>query len=284
MSTLLAHGAAVPVDALAGAWSADALPLAAGVVGIALYAQAFRRLRRRGRPQYATPGHAALFLAGTAVLVLALVSPLDAVGENYLLSGHMLQHVLVGDLGPLLVLLGLRGPLTFFLLPAPVLRTLAALGPLRAALRFLLRPPVAFGLWVAVVAGWHVPPSYEAALHHGSVHDLEHLSFLVAGFLVWAQLVDPARRRELRAPSGRVLFALGLLAAGHVAVHPLLFGGGVVYSTYRNQGERLLGLSPLADQHWAGIVMTLEQVLTLGGLILVSLWPYLRQRPAATEA
>jgi putative membrane protein len=272
----LAHGEGAPAGEVWTTWDVAPIPVAAAVLALALFGQGFVRLRRRGRSDHARPSRAALFALGTGVLTLALVSPLDAVGENYLLSAHMLQHVLIGDVAPLLLVLALRGPLTFFLLPPRLLRVLAPIRPLRAALRFLLRPSVAFGVWVVVLAGWHLPSAYEYALAHRWAHDLEHASFVVAGCLVWAQLVDPARRAALSTPSGRVLFAGALFVTGHALVHPLLFGGGVAYETYAQADARLLGLSPLGDQHLAGAVMTADQLLTLGGCVLVLLWPHLR--------
>src|SRR3954447_18976494 len=202
-----AHGDRVPVSRLASAWEAAPLPIAGAVVALALFAQAFVRLRRRGRTDHAGWGRAVLYGAGVATITLALVSPLDAVGDEYLLFAHMGQHLMIGDVGPALVLLAIRGPLTFFLLPPPVLRAVAPIRPLRSFLTLLLRPKVAFCLWVAAMAAWHVPVSYDYAIAHPRVHDLEHLSFLVVGLLVWSQLIDPARRGALSVPSGRVLYA-----------------------------------------------------------------------------
>src|SRR5205085_5011911 len=108
----------------------------------ALFAQAFVRLRRRGRTDHAGFDRAILFALALAVGTLALLSPLDAVGERYLLSAHMLQHVSIGDAAPALALVELRGPLLFFLLPSAALGPLARLGPLRRALAWLLRPTV----------------------------------------------------------------------------------------------------------------------------------------------
>src|SRR3954453_19429315 len=175
----LARGDRVPVSRLSSAWEAEPLPIAGALVALALFAQAFVRLRRRGRIDHAGWGRAVLYVAGVAVITLALVSPLDAVGDDYLLFAHMGQHLLIGDVGPALVLLAIRGPLTFFLLPAAALRVLAPIRPLRAFLGFLLRPKIAFCLWVAAMAAWHVPVSYDYAIGHQRVHDLEHLSFLV---------------------------------------------------------------------------------------------------------
>jgi len=241
-----------------------ALALAAGM----LFAQGFVRLRRRGRSADAGWDHAALFVLALACGVLPLVSPLDGIADDYLLSAHMLEHVLIGDVAPALATLAVRGPLVFFLLPAAWLSALAGVGPLRSALGFLLRPKVAFVLWGATVAAWHLPAAYNFALAHETVHDLEHASFVVVGTLVWAQLVDPARRGELTA-AGRVLYAWGLFAVVHLTVHPFLLDGSTHYGPYAGQPDRLLGLSPLADQHWAAWVMTVEQLAAFGLLTAI---------------
>jgi len=110
------------------AWNADPLVVAGAAVAGMLYARGFVRLRRRGRPDLASPGRAALFAAGLAAVVLPLVSPLDALGDRSLLSAHMLEHVLVGDAGPALLVLAVRGPLllgqllcgVLFLSPSPL--------------------------------------------------------------------------------------------------------------------------------------------------------------------
>jgi cytochrome c oxidase assembly factor CtaG len=273
-----AHEDRVPVSQLGSAWEPAPIPLGLAVVGLALFGQAFVRLRRRGRSDHAPVSRLALFALAVAILTLALVSPLDAIGEDYLLWVHMTQHVLIGDVAPALFMLAVRGPLAFFLLPAPLLRPLARAAPLRALLHQLVRPSVSFGCWVAAVGAWHIPVSYDYALAHQWAHDLEHASFILVGCLVWAQLVDPARRGALATSSRRIYYAGALFVTGHLLVHPILFASGAVYRPYREQDERLLGLSPLADQHLAGLVMTVDQVLTLGTFVLVLLWPELRRK------
>jgi cytochrome c oxidase assembly factor CtaG len=162
--------------------------------------------------------------------------------------------------------------LTFFLLPAPVLRVVAATKWLRRTLGFVSRPKQSFVLWALTLAAWHVPAIYDAALRLTWLHDLEHASFLIAGLLVWAQLIDPARRRELDV-RGRALYAGALVATAHLFIHPVLFSDTALYSSYAAQPHRLLGISPLTDQHWAGFVMTLEQLATLGTFLLLLLRP-----------
>jgi cytochrome c oxidase assembly factor CtaG len=264
----LAHGDRVAREELADAWTAPPVPLAVAGVLALLFVQGLVRLRRRGRADYAGLGRAALFGSGLAIGVLAVVSPLDAVGEEYLLSGHMLQHVLVADLAPALIVCAIRGPLTFFLLPAGVLAPLARMHPLRTGLRALLRPAVAVAVWSVVIGAWHVPALYEATLDDQVLHDLEHALFVLAGVLVWTQLIDPAGHRRL-GRGGRIALAVYLLAAGQVLSELFLFAGRPLYPTYAAQDERLLGLTPLTDQHYAGAVMMVEQVLTLGVFLFV---------------
>jgi cytochrome c oxidase assembly factor CtaG len=261
-----AHGGAVPVDELQSAWRPDAAPIAAAAVALALYAQAWVRLRRRGRRDHADALRALLFVAGVGVIVGALVSPLDAIGEQYLLSAHMLQHVLIADAGPALVALGLRGPIAFFCLPPPVLRPLARLRPLRRAIAWLLRPTPGFAIWIAAIGLWHIPVAYDYVLTHRTAHDLEHVSFLVAGLLMWMQLVDPARRREL-GRAGRLALAGGLYLSGLALGDTLLFSFHPLYPSYVEAPARLFGLTPTTDQRLAGAVMMVEQTLTLGPLV-----------------
>lgn len=253
--------------AVAYTWTFAAGPVAVAAVAALLFAQGFVRLRRRA-PQHAPWTRAAVFALALAAGVLPLVSPLDGIADDYLLSAHMLEHVLIGDVAPMLAVVALRGPLVFFLLPQPVLRALAGVGTLRRALSFLLRPAVTFVVAVAAIAVWHVPRLYDYADGHANVHSLMHLCFVVAGTLVWTQLVDPARRRALT-DAGRILYAWGLFAALDLSTHVILLDDFAHYRPYAEQPVRLLGLSPVSDQHWAAAVMSVEQVLVFGALTFV---------------
>ena len=261
----------MPSAHLTATWETPPIVLIGAALALVLFVQAFVRLRRR-RAEHAPWTRALLFAAGLALLVVPLVSPLDHVGDEELLSAHMLQHVLIGDAAPALLVTAVRGPLLFFLLPPALLRPLAAFRPLRAFLSVLLRPLVSLGLWAVAMVAWHVPAAYDYAAAHPLVHDLEHLSFVVAGILAWTQLVDPARHGRLRRPQ-RVLFALA-----QPLVDALLFRSGAAYPRYAARPDRLFGLSPLTDQRFAGVVMMVEQLLTLGICVALLLRPYLQER------
>jgi putative membrane protein len=220
-----------------------------------------------------------LFVAAVALGTLPLVSPLDAVGDEYLISGHMLQHVLIGDAAPALALVALRGPLVLFLLPPFVLGPLARSRRVRGAFGFLLRPEVAIGLWALAIGLWHVPAAYDYTLSHQTVHDLEHLSFVIVGTLVWTLLIDPARRGDLRVTHRLALAGL-LFAFGTILSDVLIFSFHALYPAYAAQDERLWGLSAVRDQQLAGIVMVVEQLLTLGICGALLLRAYARERTA----
>ena len=251
------------VSQLASAWDTEPLVLAGTAAAAMLFTRAWIRLRRRGRTDRAGVGRLALFALGLAAVTLPLVSPLDAAADRISLSAHMLQHLLIGDAGPALLLLAVRGPLIAFMIPATAIRRLARRPGLHNAIGRLGRPGIAFGAWAAAVACWHVPAAYDAALSHPLLHDLEHLTFIAAGLLVWWQLVDPAGKSPLSVGE-RAAFAGGLFLAGQMLCFILLVSPTPLYAAYSAVPGRLFGLSPLADQQYAGLVMTAEQFLTLG--------------------
>jgi cytochrome c oxidase assembly factor CtaG len=244
-------------------WELDPVVLAGAAVTLALFARGWLRLRRRGRTDLAGAGHALLFFLGVAVATVALVSPLDGLGEERSLAAHMLQHVAVGDIAPALLVVALRGPLVFFVVPAAAARAVARHRVLRRGLGTLLQPRVAFAVWALALGLWHVPAAYDYALAHPLAHRLEHLSFVLGATLAWLQLVDPARRATLDR-AGRLGFAVCMFAATAVLSGVLLGSGTPLYPSYTDVSEPLFGLSPLRDQAVAGLVMLVESTLALG--------------------
>lgn len=274
-----AHGRPIPVSQLSTAWRLDPVVLALAALSLVLFTQAFVRLRRRGRTDHAPWTRVPLFVGAVALATLPIVSPLDAVGDQYLISAHMLQHVLIGDAALALALIALRGPLVLFLIPPFALRPLGRARPVRAGLGFLLRPWVAITAWVLAMGLWHLPPVYDYALTHRNVHNLEHLSFVVVAALVWSQLVDPARQGRLSVAQ-RLGFAGLLFVLGTVLADVLIFSFRPLYPAYATQPVRLFGISPLRDQQLAGLVMMGEQLLVLGLCAAVLLRALARRRPA----
>jgi putative membrane protein len=241
-------------------WTVDPLQLAPiAVVGLA-YAVRARTLARRGTP---VPGwRLALFAAGLGLLVLALASPLATVGEEELFSAHMLQHVVVGDLAPLLLLGGLTGPLL-----RPVLAFRAV-----ERLRVLANPLVALPIWTANLVLWHLPPLYEAAVEHGLVHAVEHASFFAAGVVVWLPVLETLPAPEWFGTGAKLGYVVVVRLVETVIGNVFIWTGRPFYDVYV-QPDEPWGIGALQDQGLAGAVMMAE-----GGLVtIVALaWLFLR--------
>jgi cytochrome c oxidase assembly factor CtaG len=140
----------------------------------------------------------------------------------------------------------------------------------RRVLAAVSRPTLAFGIWGANLAVWHVPRLYDAALRHPLLHDGEHLCWVLSGLVVWTLLVDPAGHARL-SPARRLVCAAALFAAGQLLTDVLVFSFTPLYPAYSGSH----GLSAVTDQQLAGVVMMVEQLLTLGTLAVV----LLRSRP-----
>jgi len=244
------------------------LPVVFAALAALLFVQAVVRLRGRGRSDLAGWDRVALFALGLGVTLFALVGPLDNLADNKLLSAHMAQHVLIGDLGPALMVTALRGPLLFFFVPAAILGPIARNTRVRSTLGWLLRPRVAFTLWAGNLAFWHIPYFYDLALEHQNLHDFEHLCWMLFGTLVWTLLVDPGSHKRLTV-GGRVALAAAMFAAGQILTDVLVFSFTPLYPYYHGA----YGLSALADQQVSGIVMMVEQLLTLGTCVALLLRP-----------
>jgi cytochrome c oxidase assembly factor CtaG len=243
-------------------WTLDPAPLAAMALGAAVYVRRFRSARREAGGRGAGPLHAAAFAAAILVLVAALVSPLDGLGEDYLFSAHMAQHILLGDIAPLLVLLSLSR-----VIMRPATRRLTAverrLGPLAHPVSFVL-------LWLALLYLWHVPALYDAAVRHAPVHALEHVSFFTAGVAVWWPLIQPVpmrRRLEGIAPFVYIFAAKAGLAA--LGIY-LTWSSALAYDYYGGV-PRIWGLTAVEDQNVGGAMMMVEQSVVLA-LVLVVLF------------
>lgn len=254
------------------AWSAPPAVLVPAALAASLFAQGWLRLRRRNRRDLADWRRAALFATGLTVVLAGLISPIHTIGESHLLWVHMVQHVLIGDLGIALMIFALRGPLLVFMLPPRLLGPIARDRDVRAILSFLLRPQVAFALWAINLALWHVPRFYIDAILHPWLHDLEHACWMLAGTLVWILLIDPGSHRRL-STGGRIALAVGMFAAGQALTDVLVFSFHPYYALYRGA----YGFSALTDQKLAGLVMMVEQLLVLGAFVFFVLRPRLRQ-------
>jgi putative membrane protein len=223
-----------------------------GLLGLAaVYAPEIHGAARRSwgrRPVRRSPCFAAAF----TLLIVALVSPLDALaGQSF--AAHMVQHLMLAfAIAPLFVLArldvaSLRALAR--LLPGGVRHRV--LPPVARRATAIARPPVAWTFFAAVLWLWHLPGPYEAALHHEAVHALEHASLLTAGFLFWYPVLAPGRRSRL-ATLASVGYVLSMALQGGALSALLVFSRVSWYSAYDRD---VFGMSPLESQQAGGAVM-----------------------------
>jgi putative membrane protein len=223
------------------------LQLAPAAVAAVLYARRCATLA--GTPRAVPRVRQWAFYGGVALIVAVLVSPLGALADE-LFWAHMVEHLVMADLGALLIVLGLTGPVL-----APILRI-----GLFHRLQVLAHPLVAFPLWAIDLYFWHVPGPHEAALHHDAAHALQHLCFIFFGANVWMCLFGPLPMPAWFGTAAKAGYILAVRLAGAVLANVLLFGGAEFYDAYA-AGERAHGIAPAADQVAAGSIMMVEESL-----------------------
>src|SRR3954454_3473822 len=192
-----------------------ALQLAPATVAGILYA--LRAHRLAGTPRAVPAWRRACFFGGLALIVVTLASLGGLADELFWV--HMAEHLLVGDIGTLLLVLGLTGPVL-----APVLRI-----RFFDRLRVLAHPLVAFPLWAIDLYLWHVPAVHEAALHHGALHALQHASFVLFGANMWMGLLGPLPKPAWFGNLARLVYIIAVRLAGALLGNVLVFGGNVFY-------------------------------------------------------
>jgi putative membrane protein len=254
-------------------WLPDPAVLAPLALLVFVYVRRFAAARRESGPRGASTLHALAFAGAIVALLAALVSPIDGLGEDYLFSAHMLQHVLLGDIAPLLLLLSLSR-----VMMRPATRRLVAIE--RALGRFA-HPLTGLIAWLVLMYLWHVPALYDAALEHPAVHLLEHVSFFTAGVAVWWPLVQPIpMRRPLKGLWP--LAYIGTAKFGLAALGLYLTWSGTAIFTYYEHVPRIWGLSPVEDQNVGGALMMVEQSLTFV-IVLVAVFVQMLARSEEEE-
>jgi putative membrane protein len=230
-----------------------------------LYGRRAHTLARQGRPVPAW--RQACLYAGFVTIGAALTGLGD--GSQELLTIHMIEHLLLGDVAALLIVLGLTGPLI-----APILRI-----GFFDRLRVLAHPLIAFPLWAVDLYVWHLPTFYEAALRHEGVHALEHAMFLGLGINMWMCLFGPLPMPRWFGNLAKLGYIVAVRLTGTVLGNVFLWSGTVFYPFYAH-GEAAWHVSRLADQSAAGAVMMVEEsILTLG----LFCWLFLRSAQQGEE-
>jgi len=236
----------------------DVLLLAPPVILAVLYARRVRTLRSSAHP---VPGWRQACFYGGLVTIAAALTALGSASEE-LLYVHMIEHLMLGDIASLLLVLGLTGPLL-----APVLKI-----RFFDRLRVLTHPLLAFPLWAVDLYVWHLPFLYQAALRHSGVHALQHIMFLTLGVNMWMCVLGPLPQPAWFGNLAKLIYLVAVRLTGTILGNVFLWSGTVFYPFYR-AGDAHFHISAIADQNLAGAIMMVEEsFLTLGLLC----WLFLR--------
>lgn len=187
------------------------------------------------------------WFAGVGVIFFSLNGPLHTLADESLFSAHMVQHLLLMLIMPPLLIAGVP---PWLIRKALERRWIFRMG------RVLTHPAVAFGVYNAVLIGWHLPRLYNAALESHALHIVQHGTFMAAAVMMWWPIVNPVEELQ-RLPEGPLLmvyiFAFGL-PAGILSAF-ITYADTVLYPWYGAAPRVFEGLGPIDDQRLGGVIM-----------------------------
>lgn len=201
--------------------------------------------------------------AAVGVVLLTLVSPINALADGYLFSAHMLQHIVLLLIVPALLLLSL---------PAG---TSLAVGP-----RLLRHPLVCWAAGVGAMWFWHEPMLCNAAVSSRPVHSLQTISLLVLGALFWRQILAPRQNERLSPPTAVVYLFAACFTCSVLGIIITLSPVAVcsIYSMPPPDHLPLLraiqdgwGITPERDQQIGGLLMWVPMCLVYFAAIVQQL-------------
>jgi putative membrane protein len=196
------------------------------------------------------------FLLGWLMLASALITPLHTLGDTYLLTAHMIQHLLLALIAPPLMLIGTPEWLFRPAVTLPYIKNITL--PIG---RFLTHPLVAFLLFNLTFSLWHVPRYYDAALRNEMLHALEHMMFFGTAVLTWWPIFSPMKELPRLPQGGQVLYLFIQSLPPTILGAIISFVDNPLYAKY-TEAPRVWGLDVMADQQLGGLTMWVP-----GGLI-----------------
>jgi putative membrane protein len=195
------------------------------------------------------------FGAGLVTIAIALFSPIGHISDELVIA-HMAEHLLLGDIATLLLVLGLTRSL---LQPILAIRIFNRL-------QVLTHPAVALPLWAVNLFFWHVPPIYQDAYGAAPIHALEHTTFLFFGCLMWMPIFGPLPKPAWFGAGWKVAYVIAVRFVGAILGNVLMWSGTVLYPVYA-AGEHYWNVSPQADQSTAGALMMVEGTFVALGVL-----------------
>ncbi len=225
---------------------------------------------------------AIFFVLGVLIMVWSLVGFLDVLGDDYLFSAHMAQHLILIEIVPLLLLVGTPPELVQRVLKVPVLGRIE---------RVLGNPWIAWTTGILVLYVWHLPPLYNAALASEEIHIFQHLTFLVSATVFWWPILSPVQACRVSFPVA-FLYLMGAAIANTLLGIVVAYVPPSVYPHYANpadpQGILSLirnqwRLDRVSDQVLGGMLMWVPGGLVFAGVIFNILGKWYSESDLAAE-
>ncbi len=223
------------------------------VIGIAalaaLYVWAEKKIGKT-----ASVGQRVYFFSGLLLLFASLNGPIHDLSDDYLFSAHMVQHLLITLAVPPLLLAGV---------PGWMLRPILSRRGIAPVARFFTRAPICFVVFNLMIAAWHLPQFYNAAMANHNLHIVEHLMFMAAAVLMWWPLMSQLPEFPRLAYPGQMLYAFLMSIPMSIVAVYIAMADHVLYPAY-SAAPRVLPLTPLEDQLLGALIMWIP-----GGLIFI---------------
>ena len=207
-------------------------------------------------------------------MFVALNGPLHDLSDYYLISAHMVQH---------LVLSLVVAPLLIGGTPGWMLRPLLAVRGLGALARRVTRGPACFAIFNVVLAAWHVPALYNLALAHHAIHIVQHLTLLAASVLMWWPILSPLPELPRLAYPGQMLYCFLMVIPMSVVAIYIAMADHLLYPAYAS-APRLWGISPSLDQQIGGLIMWIPGGIFFYGVMTVVFFKWASRGEDTTAA
>jgi putative membrane protein len=227
-----------------------------GIVGLAGLFEYARRREASGETRREAPATAAaarrapiasrfLFHGALVIMFLSLNGPIHDLSDSYLFSAHMVQH---------LVLAFVVAPMLLMAVTGDMLRPLIRNRHVRRLAEWGLAPTRCFAIFNIVIAGWHLPPMYNYALAHHSMHIAQHLMILAASVIMWWPVLSPLPELPRLSYPGQMLYLFLMSIPMAIVSVYIAYSDGILYPMYAS-APRVWGISPMNDQMIGGLIM-----------------------------
>ena len=193
------------------------------------------------------PTRVASFLLAMATILLALLTPIADLSDNFLFSAHMVEHLLITMVMPPLLLLGL---------PGWMIRPVFVRFPILLRIgRVLTNPLVAFAFFNAIFIGYHAPPLYDLSLAAQGLHAFAHSLFMLTAILTWWPVLSPLAELPPLAPPLQMLYLFAQTLPSQSLGAYFTFSDTTFYPVYASAPRVWAALTPAVDQQLGGLIM-----------------------------